>query len=75
MKWVKSGPKRPMPEIPDQARKILQRVGLTLVVFGLLDISLMIYCLARAAIPTLRVASISSPSSRVLIFGEAIRGT
>ena len=53
MKWVKSGPKRPMPEIPDQARKMLQRVGLTLVVFGLLDISLMIYCLARAAIPTL----------------------
>lgn len=47
MKWVKSGPKRPMPEIPDQARKILQRVGLTLVVFGLLDISLMIYCLAH----------------------------
>ena len=34
------------PEITDEARMILRRVGLALIVFGLLDIGVMIYCIA-----------------------------
>lgn len=36
------------PEITDDARTILRRVGLALIVFGLLDIGVMIYCIANA---------------------------
>jgi hypothetical protein len=46
MELVKSRPKRLL-EIPDEARKILHRVGLALFAFGLLDIGVMIYCLAN----------------------------
>jgi hypothetical protein len=35
----------PKPEISDEVRQILHRVGLALFVFGLLDIGLMIYCI------------------------------
>ena len=35
------------PEITDEARTILRRVGLALIVFGLLDIGVMIYCIAN----------------------------
>jgi hypothetical protein len=48
MKLVKSRPKRRPLEIPDEARRILHRVGLALFAFGLLDIAVMIYCLANA---------------------------
>lgn len=48
MKLVKSRPKRRPLEIPDEARRILHRVGLALFAFGLLDIGVMIYCLANA---------------------------
>ena len=47
MKLVKSRPKRWSLEIPDEARKILHHVGLALFAFGLLDIGVMIYCLAN----------------------------
>jgi hypothetical protein len=36
-----------IPEITDETRSILHRVGLGLVVFGLLDIGVMIYCIAN----------------------------
>lgn len=35
------------PEITDKARIILRRVGLALIVFGLLDIGMMLYCIAN----------------------------
>jgi hypothetical protein len=35
------------PEIPEEARIILRRVGLALIVFGLLDIGVMIYCISN----------------------------
>ena len=37
-----------MPEIPDEARRILDRVGLALIVFGLLDMGVMIYCIVNS---------------------------
>jgi hypothetical protein len=46
-KLVKSRPKRRPLEIPGEARRILHRVGLSLFAFGLLDIGMMIYCLAN----------------------------
>jgi hypothetical protein len=36
------------PEITEEARIILRRVGLALIVFGMLDIAVMIYCIANA---------------------------
>jgi hypothetical protein len=45
MKLVKSRPNRRPIEIPDEARRILQRVGLALFAFGLFDIGVMIYCI------------------------------
>jgi hypothetical protein len=35
------------PEISDEVRQILHRVGLALIVFGLLDIGMMIYCIVN----------------------------
>ena len=35
------------PEITGEARMILRRVGLALIVFGLLDIGVMVYCIAN----------------------------
>jgi hypothetical protein len=35
-------------EISDEARRILHRVGLALIVFGLLDIGVMIYCIVNS---------------------------
>jgi hypothetical protein len=35
------------PEISDEVRRILHRVGLALIVFGLLDIGVMIYCIVN----------------------------
>ena len=37
----------PKPEISDEVRQILHRVGLALIIFGLLDIGLMIYCIVN----------------------------
>jgi len=37
-----------MPEISDEARRILDRVGLALILFGLLDIGVMIYCIVHS---------------------------
>ena len=37
----------PTPELSNEVRQILHRVGLALIVFGLLDIGLMIYCVAN----------------------------
>ena len=36
------------PEITGEARTILRRVGLVLIAFGMLDIGVMIYCIANA---------------------------
>jgi hypothetical protein len=47
MKLLKSRPNRRPVEIPDEARKILHRVGLALFAFGLFDIGVMIYCLTN----------------------------
>jgi hypothetical protein len=44
---VKSRPERRPVEIPDEAQRILHRVGLALFAFGLLDVGVMIYCLAN----------------------------
>jgi hypothetical protein len=35
------------PKVSDEARQILHRVGIALIVFGLLDIGVMIYCVAN----------------------------
>jgi len=45
MELLKWRPNRPQPVISDEVRQILHRVGLALIVFGLLDIGLMIYCI------------------------------
>jgi len=37
-----------MPEISDEARRILHQVGRALIVFGLLDIGMMIYCVVNS---------------------------
>jgi hypothetical protein len=36
------------PQISDEARRILHRVGFALIVFGLLDIGVMIYCIVNS---------------------------
>jgi hypothetical protein len=38
----------PKPEISDEVQQILHRVGLALIIFGLLDIGLMIYCIVNS---------------------------
>jgi hypothetical protein len=38
----------PKPEISDEVLQILHRVGLALIIFGLLDIGLMIYCIVNS---------------------------
>lgn len=47
MKLAKSRPNRSELRIPDEARTTLHRVGLALLIFGLLDIGVMIYCLVN----------------------------
>jgi hypothetical protein len=44
LKWRSN---RPQPVISDEVRQILHRVGLALIIFGLLDIGLMIYCIVN----------------------------
>lgn len=45
MEMLKWRPNRPQLVISDEVLQILHRVGLALIVFGLLDIGLMIYCI------------------------------
>ena len=45
MELLKWRPNRPQLVISDEVLQILHRVGLALIVFGLLDIGLMIYCI------------------------------
>ena len=40
MELLKWRPNRPKPEISNEVRQILHRVGLALIIFGLLDIGL-----------------------------------
>jgi hypothetical protein len=47
MELLKWRPNRPQPVISDEVRQILHRVGLALIIFGLLDIGLMIYCIVN----------------------------
>ena len=52
MSFVRALPQKarasaPKPEISDEVRQILRRVGLALIIFGLLDIGLMIYCIVN----------------------------
>lgn len=48
MRFRRSQLGAPTPVITDEARIILGRVGLALIVFGLLDIGVMIYCIVNA---------------------------
>ena len=49
MKLLKSRPNRSELHIPDEVRTTLHRVGLALLIFGLLDIGVMIYCLVSGS--------------------------
>jgi hypothetical protein len=48
MRLRKSSSSALAPKLSDEARQILYRVGLALIVFGLLDIGVMIYCIVNS---------------------------